>query len=140
MGNRVRRVAVEEIKNILEFSQIFQKVSAGKRVPLTEEINFPSCYIKVDGTTAEINGNMGVKAGCEYDLYLDIRLIINLNLENDLDFLDIESDVVQAILTDSSLWSVVLDRNYIGSGWDNDANYPKKEGELGFSVRLRSIA
>lgn len=140
MGNRVRRTAVEELKNILEFSQIFQKVSVGKRVPLTEEINFPSCYIKVDGTTAELNGNIGTKAGCEYDLYLDIRLIVNLNLEDDLDYLDIESDIVEAILTDSSLWNVIVDRDFIGSGWDNDANYPKKEGELGFNVRLRSIA
>lgn len=140
MGNRVRRVAVEEIKKILEYSQLFQNVSTGKRKALTEEDNFPSCYIKVDGVTAELNGNIGVQAGCEYDLYLDIRLILNLNMQDSLDFLDIESDVVEAILTDNPLWNVVLDRDYIGSGWDSDANYPKKEGELGFSIRLRSQA
>lgn len=140
MGNRVRRVAVEEIKSILEHSGLFQVVGTGKRKALTEEDNFPSCYIKVDGTTAELNGNMGVKAGCEYDLYLDVRIILNLNLSDDLEFLDMESDVVQALLTDNPLWSNVLDREYVGSGWDSDANFPKKEGELGFSIRLRSPA
>lgn len=140
MGNRVRRIAVEEIKKILEHSQLFLNVSTGKRKALTEEDNFPSCYVKVDGVNVVLNGNMGVQAGCEYDLYLDVRLIVNLNLQDDLDFLDIESDIVQAILTDSPLWNVVVDREYIGSGWDSDANYPKKEGELGFVIRLRSPA
>lgn len=140
MGNRVRRQAVEELKSILEYSQLFKNVSVAKRKALTEEDNFPSCYVKVDGTLAELNGNIGVKAGCEYDLYLDIRLILNLQLEDDLDYLDMESDVVEAILIDNPLWNVVVDRDFIGSSWDSDANYPKKEGELGFSIRLRSQA
>lgn len=138
MGNRVRRVVVEEIKSILEHSQLFTNVGTGKRKALTEEDIFPSCYIKVDGSTAELNGNIGVNSGCEYDMYMDIRLIINMELQDNLDFLDLESDVIEAILSDSPLWNVVLDRDYIGSGWDADANYPKKEGELGFNIRFRS--
>lgn len=101
-------------------------------------MNFPSCYIKIDGTTADLNGNIGGKAGCEYDLYMDVRLIINMELEDNLDYLDIESNVVAVILKDSQFWNVCLDRDYIGSGWDDDANHPKKNGELGFNIRLRS--
>ena len=139
-GNRIRRVVVEEIKAILESSGIFRRVSTGKITPLTEENTFPSCFVKVDGTSATLNGNIGTNVGCEYDMYMDVRLVINLELQDDLDFLDVESDVVSAMLSDSGIWSVIIDREFIGSGWDSDANYPKKEGELGFSVRYRSPA
>lgn len=139
-GNRIRRVVVEEIKAILESSGIFRRVSTGKITPLTEENTFPSCFVKVDGTSAEYSSISGSDYGCEYDFYMDVRLVINLELSDDLDFLDIESDTVNAMLRDSEFQKVIITSTFIGSGWDSDANYPKKEGELGFSIRFRSPA
>lgn len=137
-GNRARRLAINEVKAILEASKIFQKVEIGNLRPLSSEDTFPSAYIIVDGTTARLNGNFGVAVGCEYDMFLDVRIIINMEVSDPLDFMDMESDVVYFLLRDSLLWNYVLDRDYIGSGWDNDGYYPKKQGELGFSIKFRS--
>jgi len=67
-----------------------------------------------------------------------IRVLDNLNVSDDLEFLDYQDSVEKAILTDNPLWEVVLDRDFIGSEWDNDTSYPKKEGELAFLLKWRS--
>jgi len=132
------RKVVQEIKDILTYSKIFKKVNISKNISLTQEDTFPSCYIKVEGTSAELNGNIGTTEGCEYDRVIILRLLIFLDMQDELEFLDYQDDVEKAIITDNPLWKIVLDRDFIGSEWDSDTSYPKKEGELAFLLKWRS--
>jgi len=132
------RKVVEEVKSLLEYSKIFKKVQIFKNTSLTQEDTFPSCYLRIEGTSAELNGNIGTTEGCEYDRGIILRVLLFLNVSDDLEFLDYQDSVEKAILTDNPLWEVVLDRDFIGSEWDNDTSYPKKEGELAFLLKWRS--
>jgi len=132
------RDIANEIKSILEYSKIFKKVDIGNKKSLTQEDTFPSCYLKIEGTSAELNGNMGTDVGCEYDRVMVIRVLIFLDMKDELEFLDYQDKVEKAILSDNPLWKIILDRDFIGSEWDSDTSYPKKEGELAFLMKWRS--
>lgn len=132
------RNIVNEVKEILNYAKIFNKVEIGQLKPLTEQDTFPSCYLKVDGTTAELNGNMGTEKGLEYNRGMILRIIMQVELQDPLEFLDYQDKVESTILKDNPLWKVVLDRDFIGSEWDNDTSYPKKEGEVAFMLMWRS--
>ena len=129
---------VEELKSIIEYSKIFNKVDIGNKKSLTQEDTFPSCYIKVEGVSVEDREVLSVPEGCEYDRYMIVRFLIFLDMEYDLEFLDYQDKVEKAILTDSPFWKYIVNRDFIGSEWDSDTSYPKKEGELAFLVRWRS--
>jgi hypothetical protein len=134
------RKIIEELKDIIEYSNIFNKVEISKNIALTQENTFPSCYIKIDGTTNELNGNIGTEDGCEYDrvMMIRIRMFLEMSDNNPLEFLDFQDKVETAILTDNPLWKIILDRDIIGTEWDNDTSYPKKEGELSLLVKWRT--
>lgn len=132
------RKIVEEIEAIIKHANIFSKVGIGIKSALTQEDTFPSCYLKVEGTTAEINGNLSVAKGCEYDRGMVLRIVMYIELNDDLDFLDYQDKVEKAILEDNPLWAIIVDRDFIGSEWDNDSSYPRKEGEVAFLIKWRS--
>jgi len=132
------RNIVKEVKEILDYAKIFNKIEIGQLKPLSEQNTFPSCYLKVDGTTADLNGNMGTEVGCEYNRGIILRIIMQIELKDPLEFLDYQDKVESAILKDNPLWRIVLDRDFIGSEWDNDVSYPKKEGEVAFMLMWRS--
>lgn len=139
MSRRIpTRNIVKEVKEILEYANIFNNIDIGQLKPLSEQNTFPSCYLKVDGTTAELNGNMGIEVGCEYDRGIILRIIMQIELQDPLEFLDYQDKVESVILKDNPLWKIVLDRDFIGSEWDNDVSYPKKEGEVAFLLKWRS--
>ena len=129
---------IEELKSIIEYSKIFNKVDIGVKKSLTQEDIFPSCYIKVDGVSVEDREVLSVSKGCEYDRYIIVRFLIHLNMEDDLEFLDYQDSLEKAIITDNPLWKFIVNRDFIGSEWDSDTSYPKKEGELAFLIRWRS--
>ena len=132
------RKVIEELKSIIDYSKIFSKTEIGIKKSLTQEDIFPSCYIKVDGVSVEDREVLSVAEGCEYDRYVIVRFIMYLDMEYDLEFLDYQDKVEKAILTDNPFWKYIVNRDFIGSEWDSDTSYPRKEGELAFLIRWRS--
>lgn len=134
------RKIVEEVKAILEYSNIFTSIEISNGKALTQINSFPTCHLKVDGSVFELNGNMGTDDGCEYDRVMTIRarMFLEMSDNNPLEFLDFQDKVETAILTDNPLWKIILDRDIIGTEWDNDTSYPKKEGELSLLVKWRT--
>ena len=129
---------IEELKSIIDYSKIFSNVDIGIKKSLTQEDVFPSCYIKVDGISVEDREVLSVPKGCEYDRYVIVRFIIYLDMEYDLEFLDYQDKIEKAIISDNPLWKYIVNRDFIGSEWDSDTSYPRKEGELAFLIRWRS--
>lgn len=133
------RKPIEEIKAILEAMNFFTKVSVGKVEPLVSDQDLPSVYIAYDNDVNEPNGKLRNDGG-EYDrmLYLTLEVHLDLTNEDDLFYLDVRDMIEEALLKDNQLWSVVVDRDVIGSRWDTGSNLPRKQGELGVVLFTRA--
>ena len=133
------RKPVEEIKAILEAMNFFNKVSVGKVEPLVSDTNLPAVYIAFDNDVNEPNGKLRNDGG-EYDrmLYLTLEVHLDLTDEDDLFYLDVRDMIEEALLKDNQLWSVVVDRDVVGSRWDTGSNLPRKQGELGVILFTRA--
>lgn len=131
--------AVEEVVSILEAMDFFEKVSAGKVEPLTSETTLPSIYVCYDNDINEDNGKMR-KDGGEYNRIYALTLEVHLDLTNkdDLYYLDVRDMIEEAILKDSQIWSVVIDRDIVGSRWDKGQNLPRKQGEIALILFTRA--
>ena len=130
---------IEEIKAILEAMNFFNKVSVGKVEPLTSDSNLPAVYVSFNNDINESNGKMRNDGG-EYDRMLYITLEVHLDLidKDDLYYLDVRDMIEEAILKDSQLWSAVVDRDVVGSKWDNGSNLPRKQGEMAIILFTRA--
>lgn len=133
------RKPIEEIKAILEAMNFFNKVSVGKVEPLISDSNLPAVYVSFNNDINESNGKMRNDGG-EYDRMLYITLEVHLDLtdEDDLYYLDVRDMIEEAILKDSQLWSAVVDRDVVGSKWDNGSNLPRKQGEMAIILFTRA--
>lgn len=133
------RKPIEELESILKAMDFFTVVSTGKVEPLVSETSFPSIYISFDSDINEPNGKMRNDGG-EYNRIFAITLEIHLDLseEDNLYYLDVRDMVEEAILKDSQFWNVVIDRDIVGSKWDNGQNLPKKQGEIGLVLFTRA--
>ena len=133
------RKPIEEIKAILEAMNFFTKVSVGKVEPLVSDQDLPAVYIAYDNDVNEPNGKLRNDGG-EYDrmLYLTLEVHLDLTNEDDLFYLDVRDMIEEALLKDNQLWSVVVDRDVIGSRWDTGSNLPIKQGELGVVLFTRA--
>lgn len=133
------RKPIEEIKAILEAMNFFNKVSVGKVEPLTSDSNLPAVYVSFNNDINESNGKMRNDGG-EYDRMLYITLEVHLDLidKDDLYYLDVRDMIEEAILKDSQLWSAVVDRDVVGSKWDNGSNLPRKQGEMAIILFTRA--
>lgn len=131
---------VQELQEILRAMNFFNDVSVGKVRDLTAETNLPNIYIKYENDINQNNGKMSGASGEEYDRILAITLELHLDLTNqdDLYYLDVRDMVEEAILKDNQLWSVVIDRDVVGSKWDSGANLPFKQGEIGLILFTRA--
>lgn len=133
------RKPIEEIKAILEAMNFFNKVSVGKVEPLISDSNLPAVYVSFNNDINESNGKMRNDGG-EYDRMLYITLEVHLDLidKDDLYYLDVRDMIEEAILKDSQLWSAVVDRDVVGSKWDNGSNLPRKQGEMAIILFTRA--
>lgn len=133
------RKPIEEIKAILEAMNFFNKVSVGKVEPLISDSNLPAVYVAFNNDINESNGKMRNDGG-EYDRMLYITLEVHLDLidKDDLYYLDVRDMIEEAILKDSQLWSAVVDRDVVGSKWDNGSNLPRKQGEMAIILFTRA--
>lgn len=131
--------AILEIKAIIEAMNFFEVVGIGKVKPIVEETVLPSIYICYDYDLNELNGKMR-KDGGEYDriLYLTLEVHLDLTNQHDLYYVDVRDRIEEAILRDSPLWNVVIDRDVIGSKWDKGINLPKKQGEITLEIFTRA--
>lgn len=133
------RKPIEEIKAILEAMNFFNKVSVSKVEPLISDTNLPAVYVSFNNDINESNGKMRNDGG-EYDRMLYITLEVHLDLtdKDDLYYLDVRDMIEEAILKDSQLWSAVVDRDVVGSKWDNGSNLPRKQGEMAIILFTRA--
>lgn len=133
------RKPIEEINAILEAMNFFNKVSVGKVEPLISDSNLPAVYVSFNNDINESNGKMRNDGG-EYDRMLYITLEVHLDLidKDDLYYLDVRDMIEEAILKDSQLWSAVVDRDVVGSKWDNGSNLPRKQGEMAIILFTRA--
>lgn len=130
---------VEEVKAILEGMNFFDKVSTSKVTPLTSESSFPSVYISYDNDINENNRKMRNDGG-EYDRITNLTLEVHLDLtgEDDLYYLDVRDMIEEVILKDNLIWQSVIDRDVVGSRWDNGNNLPLKQGEIALLLFTRA--
>lgn len=133
------RKPIEEIKAILEAMNFFNKVGIGKVEPLISDTNLPAVYVSFNNDINESNGKMRNDGG-EYDRMLYITLEVHLDLTDtdELYHLDVRDMIEEAILKDNQLWSAVVDRDVVGSKWDNGSNLPRKQGEMAIILFTRA--
>lgn len=133
------RKPIEEIKAILEAMNFFNKVDVGKIEPLISDTNLPAVYVSFNNDINESNGKMRNDGG-EYDRMLYITLEVHLDLTDtdELYHLDVRDMIEEAILKDNQLWSAVVDRDVVGSKWDNGSNLPRKQGEMAIILFTRA--
>lgn len=131
------RDIVEDVKKVIESSNLFEKVSYSNGTVLTQEEIFPACYINLHTNTFNSNGKN--TTGLDgYDSMLLVTLDIYLNQGDDqLNYLDIQDSLVREMLKDTKLWRYTLDRDIKVASWDFNENYPKKEGNVTFEFKLR---
>lgn len=129
-------VLLNDLKEIVETVPTINKVSHGKHEPLTSESAFNAVYIvpKVDTFETAIGGT-GMSS---YDNYFIIQLIANIDSSaSDLAWVNVRTDLIQAVLSDTSIWTNVIDRDIISVTNDNFASHPNKTINLVFEFRLR---
>ena len=131
--------AVLEIQEILQAMNLFNKVSVGKVEPIISDNNLPAVYVTFENDINEPNGKMRNDGG-EYDrmIYLTLEIHLDQIDKDDLYYLDVRDMIEEAILKDNQLWSAVVDRDVVGSKWDNGSNLPKKQGELAVILFTRA--
>lgn len=128
---------IQEIEAILESLEYFYKIDIDRVQNIEEVKNFPSVCIKTEGTKNELNGAM-TNNGCEYDRIILMNLYVNLEVQDKYEIYDVYDKIETAILGDSKLWNVVLDRDIIGSEWDDSKYYPKRQGIITLALKFRS--
>lgn len=127
---------LRDLKEILEAIPEVAVVSLGKPRDLNSETVFPTLYI--NPLSGVYDNNKNTKCLNGYDSYELVRVIVNMECHDELDFLDLRDSIINAVLDDSAIWKVIVDRDLVN--WTNDDfdNYPKKQFEVGFEFRLRA--
>jgi hypothetical protein len=129
-------VLLNDLKEILESTQSINYVSHGRHVNLAQENNFNAVYIVPAVDTFEPFSN-GSSIGA-YDNYYTIQLITNIDsTSDDLYWVSVRTDIINAVLNDSAIWTNIVDRDIISVINDDFDSYPFKTIKLVFEFRLR---
>lgn len=127
---------LRELEEVIKAVQGIKKVSHGKPLALSNEQVFPAVYLCPQITTYKNRTNTKCKGGY-YEIF-PINVLVNTNNDNDLDYLQVEEDIIKAVLDDTRIWSVLVDRELVTVGYDGYESYPKREFIIQFEFKLKS--
>lgn len=132
-------IILKDLEEILSGTSGINKVSQGKPVPVNVEDVFTAIYIVPPVELFEpTKQGVGLSA---YDSKLMVKLIVNINCENsgnDLEWVNIRTDIINAVLNDVEIWNSLVDRDVISVVGDDYDNYPKKTIEIAFEFISRA--
>ena len=127
---------LNDLKEILLTVPSINKVSHGKPLALAQEDTFTAVYIVPDATSYE-----PFKQGTDsssYNHVMYVKLYVNtLNDVDELNYTYVQQDIIKALLTDTQLWSKVVDRDVLACTYDEYGDYPKKGFELLIELKYR---
>ena len=130
---------LKELTAILQAVEGISYVSNGKPKNVEIEDQLTAIYI-----LAPIENYEPHKAGTGKDSYtgsLFVKLVVNTICDkgDDLEWVFVRDDIINAVLDDSAIWSSILDRELISSVSDDYDNYPRKTLEIAFEFKVRDI-
>ncbi len=127
---------LSDMKEILSTIPALNKVRHGKSMALGVEDTFPAAYIQPASDVYELN-TQGTSVAA-YDNYFFIRVLLNINNEDDpLYWADIRDLVIRAVLDDKLIWDEIVDRDIVSVVYDDFENDQKNALEVIFEFRLR---
>lgn len=134
------RIILEQLKDIVLESSLFEYASFGKVKEITEEDQFNKCYILEFDEEMEHSGDV-TDAICGYDRYMTVDFHMNLSFTEELEYKDIQEQFERILVGDSLIWTNagILDREVQMAAWDNNEAFDdgKKQGMLRFKFRYR---
>lgn len=123
-----------ELEQILKAVPTVSKVSHGKPEPITVETQFNSIYIMPEVSAFKNRTNKTCKNG--YWEIFPVSLLVNMECSNPLDWVKLESDIIDYVLNDKGIWTTLVDRELVTIGYDRFENFPKREFILQFEFKL----
>lgn len=130
------REILQDLKAIIETVPSVNKVSHGKPSALSAEDTFTAVYIVPDATSYQL-----FKQGTNADSYnqvLYVKLYVNtLNDVDELGYTYVLQDIIKALLSDTQLWTKVVDRDVVASTFDENGDLPRKAFELLVELKYR---
>lgn len=134
------RIILEQLKEIVESTNLFAKISFGRVREVTEEDDFNACYILEFDEEMEHSGDVSDDV-CAYDRHMTVDFHMNLSFVESLEYKDIQEQFERVMLGDSQLWTTsnILDREVMLAAWDGNEAFDdgKKQGLLRFKFRYR---
>jgi hypothetical protein len=143
--NSVKKAILLELKDIIEGMKYFNNVDFGRVKNLSEVDIFPSCSIFEDEERMEFHRQTMTSKVDGYDRYLTVSLHISLDMEDPLEYANVQAEIEKAVLVDSKLWKVtnILDRDVVFAFWDRNDGFVesayKKQGIIQFTFRYRNV-
>lgn len=127
---------LKDLEAILNSIGGINKVSHGKVAPIDQEDTFTAVYISPDMDSFE-----GFVAGTNINSYTNtfyIRLTVNMDCTGDeLLWVSIRRKIIDSILSDTAIWSNILDRDVVSIAYDDYGSYPRKSMAMLFEFKLR---
>ncbi len=125
-----------DLKEIIESIPEVSYVSLGKPRDVNVDTNVPSVYINPLNGIFENTKNTKCISG--YDTYELVRIIVNMECKDELDWVYLRDTIIDAVLKDSAIWKNLVDRDVINWANDDYDNMPRKQFEIGFELRIRA--
>ena len=130
------RKIIEEIEAILKASSDVDFASTGALEPLASESNQKAVYISLEEVAVEsvrLNTNSSA-----YDRHMLISLYCNYDgSEDPLGVYDFIDGVEKSMLSDSAIWSSIVDRDIVAIDYDNQEHTPKRAITMLFDFTYR---
>ncbi len=127
---------VTEVVDVLEQSTIFSKVAVTKVMPLSEEDTSSAAYVGVKAISYEQDRQTSEACGYIRSLFLTIDINLHCD-ESPLELLDIVDKTERAILSDSKIWDVVINRDMVGVEFDELQFYPRRTATMLLEITYR---
>jgi len=130
---------LKELKEILEAVPGVTFVSNGKPKNVEIEDRLTAVYM-----LAPIENFEQYKPGSNKASYtgsLFVKLVVNTICDkgDDLEWVFVRDNIINAVLDDSAIWSTILDRDLISAVGDDYDNYPRKTLEIAFEFKSRDV-
>lgn len=123
-----------ELEQILKAVPTVNKVSHGKPEPITTETQFNAIYIMPEVSSFKNRTNKICKNG--YWEIFPVSLLVNMECSSPLDWVKLESNIIDYVLNDKGIWTTIVDRELVTIGYDRFENFPKREFILQFEFKL----
>jgi len=131
----VQQELLNDFKEILETVPSLNKVSLGRPDALAEESKFNAAYILLN---AEAFESYKLSAKIDgYNIMAVIKVVVNFQFDDELEYLQLRSDIINAVLDDTKIWSNVVDRDVATVVYDEYEYTPKRSMEIIFEVLSR---